>query len=220
MPFSLQVIHLLSALMLLLAFAMLTERRVLQLTRLYALQGLLLCLMSALIAHDVHQTELYGSALLTLFTKVLLIPHLLKRLMLKLRVRWDTEMLVNIPTTLLMGLGLVIIAFYLARPLMPLTLGVAGQGLGIALACVLLSLLMMIVRTRALSQVVGFLAMENALMFAAIVTANGMPMVVELGMALDVLMGLSILGVFLFQIREQFESLDIRHLETLKEKQR
>ena len=87
----------------------------------------------------------------------------------------------------------------------------------IALACVLLSVLMMITRAKALPQVVGFLSMENGLFFAATSAPYGMPMVVELGIALDVLIGVLILGVFIFQIREQFDSLDIRHLERLKE---
>jgi hydrogenase-4 component E len=77
---------------------------------------------------------------------------------------------------------------------------------------------MMITRQKAISQVVGFLAMENGLFFAAIAATNGMPMVVELGVALDVLVGMLILGVFFFQIREQFDSLDLHHLERLKEK--
>ncbi|MNT62348.1 Hydrogenase-4 component E [compost metagenome] len=81
----------------------------------------------------------------------------------------------------------------------------------------LLSFLMMITRSKAVPQVIGFLAMENGLFFAATAATYGMPMVVELGIALDVLIGVLILGVFMFQIREQFDSLDIRHLEKLKE---
>ena len=85
------------------------------------------------------------------------------------------------------------------------------------MAVVLLSFLMMITRRKAISQVIGFLAMENGLFFAAISATYGMPMVVELGVALDVLVGMLILGVFFFQIREQFDSLDLHHLERLKE---
>ena len=89
--------------------------------------------------------------------------------------------------------------------------------LGIAMASVLLSFLMMITRRKAIPQVIGFLAMENGLFFAATSATYGMPMVVELGIALDVLVGMLILGVFFFQIREQFDSLDLKHLEKLKE---
>jgi hydrogenase-4 component E len=82
---------------------------------------------------------------------------------------------------------------------------------------VLLSFMMMIARSKAVPQVIGFLSMENGLFFAATATVYGMPMVVELGIALDVLVGILILGVFMFQIRERFDSLDVHHLETLKE---
>jgi hydrogenase-4 component E len=94
---------------------------------------------------------------------------------------------------------------------------IARSTLGIALAVVMLSFLMMITRRKAISQIVGFLAMENGLFFAATSATYGMPMVVELGVALDVLIGVVILGVFFFQIREQFDSLDLQHLEQLRE---
>ncbi len=218
LPLSLQLIHLCAALMLLLAFVFLIERRLLQLTLVYQMQGVLLCFVSVLTAFTQQQPELYGSAIITLVIKVILIPIGLRRLMHRLALRWDRETMVNVPTTLLLALALVLLAFDLTHSFRPLTSGDAGQGLSIALACVLLALLMMIARTQALSQVIGFLAMENALMFAATVSVHGMPMIVELGMALDVLVGLAILGVFMSQMRTQFESLDIQHLERMKDR--
>ena len=142
---------------------------------------------------------------------------LLHRVIKRLDVRWDVETLINMPTTMLIGIVLVIFAFNLAQPIARLSLSIAGGTLGIALACVLLSFLMMISRSKAVPQVIGFLSMENGLFFAATSATYGMPMVVELGIALDVLVGILILGVFMFQIREQFDSLDIRHLEKLKD---
>ena len=131
--------------------------------------------------------------------------------------KWDVETLINIPTTMLVGLVLVILAFNLAQPVSELAGTVTRGTLGIALAAVLLAFLMMITRSKAVPQVIGFLAMENSLFFAATAATYGMPMVVELGIALDVLVGVVILGVFFFQIRERFDSLDIHHLEKLKE---
>ena len=116
-----------------------------------------------------------------------------------------------------MGIGLVIFSFSLALPISRLSDSVASGSLGIALACVLLSFMMMITRSKAVPQVIGFLSMENGLIFAATTVTNGMPMIVEFGVALDVLVGVLILGVFLFQIREKFDNLDIRSLEALKE---
>jgi hydrogenase-4 component E len=146
-----------------------------------------------------------------------LILVLLHRVIDRLNVRWDLETLINIPTTMLIGILLVIFAFNLAMPIAALSSTVSRGSLGIALACVLLSFLMMITRAKAVPQVIAFLSMENGLFFAATSATYGMPMVVELGIALDVLIGVLILGVFMFQIREQFDSLDIRHLEQLKE---
>src|SRR3546814_741243 len=169
---------------------------------------------SDLVGYVTGQPHLYVSAALTFALKVVLIPWLLHRVIDRLNVRWDVETLINIPTTMLVGIGLVMLSFYLASPIAQLSSTIMRGTLGIALACVLLSFLMMITRSKAVPQVIGFLAMENGLFFAATSATYGMPMVVELGIALDVLVGILILGVFMFQIREQFDSLDIRHLES------
>jgi len=212
-----QLINLFAAVLLLLSFALLAQRRVLSLIHLFTMQGLTLVASTTMMAYFTAQPHLYFSALLTFALKVVVIPLLLHRLVKRLNVRWDVESLINIPTTMLIGIVLVIFAFNLAAPISSLSASVARGTLGIALACVLLSFLMMITRTKAIAQVIGFLAMENALFFAATSATYGMPMVVELGIALDVLIGMVILGVFMFQIREQFDSLDIRKLERLKE---
>jgi hydrogenase-4 component E len=212
-----QLINLFAAVLLLLSFGLLAQRRVLSLIHLFTLQGATLTASTTVMAYFTDQPHLYYSAALTFVLKVLAMPWLLHRMIERLDVRWDVETLINIPTTMLVGIVLVIFAFNLALPISGLSASVARGTLGIALACVLLSFLMMITRRKAIPQVIGFLAMENALFFAATSATYGMPMVVELGIALDVLVGMIILGVFMFQIREQFDSLDIRHLEKLKE---
>jgi hydrogenase-4 component E len=214
---SMQFINLFAALLLLLAFAMLAQRRILSLIHLYTMQGVVLVATALVMGYATRQPHLYVSGGLTLVLKVFLIPWLLHRVIDRLNVRWDVETLINIPTTLLAGIVLVIFAFNVAAPIAELSASIARGTLGIALACVLLSLMMMITRSKAVPQVIGFLALENGLFFAATAATYGMPMVVELGIALDVLVGILILGVFLFQIRQQFDSLDIRHLEKLKD---
>jgi len=212
-----QLINLCATVILLLSFAMISQRRIVSLINLFTMQGLALVIASVLLGYATHQNELYVSAALTLVLKVVLIPWLLHTVIRRLNVRWDVETLINIPTTMLVGIALVIFSFSLALPVSQLSKSIAGGSLGIALACVLLSFLMMITRSKAVPQVIGFLSIENGLIFAATTVTNGMPMIVEIGVALDVLVGVLILGVFLFQIREQFDSLDIRHLESLKE---
>jgi len=212
-----QLINLFAAVLLLLAFAMISQRRILSLIHLFTLQGAALATATALVGYVTHQPHLYLSAGLTIALKVFLIPWLLHRVIDRLNVRWDVETLINIPTTMLIGIFLVIFAFHLALPISQLSSSIARGTLGIALACMLLSFMMMITRSKAVPQVIGFLSMENGLFFAATAATYGMPMVVELGIALDVLVGILILGVFMFQIREQFDSLDIHHLEKLKD---
>jgi len=216
-PIGFQLINLFAAVLLLLAFAMLSQRRIVSLVDLFAAQGLVLAMSTAVVAYTTNQPHLYESAALTLVLKVFVLPWLLYRLIRRLDVRWEFEGLINIPTTMLIGIVLVVVSFNLALPISELASTVTRSTLGIAIACVMLAFLMMITRRKALSQVIGFLAMENGLLFAATSATYGMPMVVELGIALDVLVGMLILGVFFFQIREQFDSLDLKHLEKLKE---
>ncbi|HXL75056.1 MAG TPA: formate hydrogenlyase [Burkholderiales bacterium] len=213
-----QVINLLAALLLLLAFAMLSQRRILSLINLFAAQGFVLFLSTALVAALTDQKHLYVSAAVTLVLKVILLPWILHRLIRRLNVKWDVETLINIPTTMLVGILLVILAFNLAAPISQLAGTVTRSTLGIALASMLLSFMMMITRSKAVPQVIGFLSMENGLFFAATAAVYGMPMVVELGVALDVLVAALILGIFIFEIRERFDTLDTRHLEKLKER--
>src|SRR5436309_12466546 len=159
-PFSGQLVNVLAALLLLLSFAMLSQRRVLTLIKLLAWQGAALAASTAIVAWSTGQTHLYYSALLTVLLKVMLIPWVLHRLIDKLFVRWDIETLINIPTTMLAGIGLAIFAFALATPISAMASTLTRSTLGIALASVLLSFLMMIVRRKAVPQVIGFLSLE------------------------------------------------------------
>ena len=218
LPLSAQLINLLAALMLLLAFGMLAQRRILTLIHLFAMQGAVLTANTFVVAFSTAQTHLYYSAMLTLVLKVVVLPWILHRLIDRLNIRWDVETLINIPTIMMVGIVVVILSFNLALPISELAGTVNRSTLGIAMAAVLLAMLMMITRRKAVPQVIGFLAMENGLFFAATSATYGMPMIVELGIALDVLVGTFIFGIFFFQIRETFDSLDIHHLEKLKEK--
>ncbi|MEI7967818.1 MAG: formate hydrogenlyase [Betaproteobacteria bacterium] len=208
-----QIINLLAALLLLLSFGMLSQRRVLALVGLFAAQGALLTVSTLLTAQTTGQAHLYFSAGLTLVLKVVVLPLVLRRLVRRLDLAGRAEMLINPTTTLLAGIGLVIVAFQVALPLSEFAGTITRGTLGIATACVLLALLMMITRRNAVAQVIGFLSLENGLFFAATSVTYGMPMIVELGIALDVLVGTFVFGVFFFRIRETFDTLDTGRLE-------
>lgn len=213
-----QLVNLVATLLLLVAFAMLSQRRVRDLVDLLMVQGALLAAATLVTALATGQTHLYYSLAVTLALKVVLLPYILRRIVRRLALETDVELLINTPTTLLVGIGLVVVAFNLAVPIAQLAGTITRGALGIALACVLLAFLMIITRRKALAQVVGFLAMENGLFFAATSVTYGMPMVVELGIALDVLVGTFVFGVFFFRIRETFDSLDTQHFEKLPER--
>jgi hydrogenase-4 component E len=213
----LQLLNLCSAFLLLLSFAMLAQRRVVSLVNLLAMQGSVLWVATLLLAWRTGDRHLYISATLTLGLKVIVLPWLLHRMIRRLEVYWDTESRLNPAGIMLIGLVVVVFSFGLAQPITELASTATRSAIGIAVAVVLLSFLMMITRRKAIAQVVGFLSMENGLFFGAMSATYGMPMIVELGVALDILVAMLVLGVFFFQIREQFDSLDLHHLESLRE---
>lgn len=208
-----QLIYFFSALLLLLNFAMLAQRRVLTLIRLLALQGLLLSINMACIAYAFSLPEFYLTMVLTLILKVWFVPFVLHRLLIKLGMQGKIEFIINLPSILLIGLALVIFAFNLSNSIMES----ATNNLSLALASALISSFMLIIKRKAISQVISLLALENSLFFVVSSSTYGMSLVVELGVAFDVLIGLFIFGIFFFRIRENFESLDMVHLEKLRE---
>jgi hydrogenase-4 component E len=157
--------------------------------------------------------ELYISALLALLLKGFLMPWLLWRIVVHLGVNREVEPLINIFPTLLIAAVLVLFAYYISLPIQKTSALMTRNIIAIGLACVLIGMLIMITRRKAVTQVVGYLAMENALFFTATAATHGMPLVVEIGIAFDVLIAALIFGLFFFQIRKTFDSLDLSHLE-------
>ena len=195
-PFDLQLLNACAAILLLLSFAMLAQRRIVALVNLLALQGAMLFIATMLLAWRTGQNHLYVSAALTLGLKVIALPWLLHMLIKRLNVQWDSEPLLNVPGTMLIGLVTVVFSFGLAQPIAELASTATRNSLGIAVAVILLAFITMITRRKAMSQVVGFLSMENGLFFGAMSATYGMPMIVEFGVALDVLVAMLVLGVW------------------------
>ena len=214
---NMELLRFLAAGMLLLSFAMLAARRTQRMITLFAWQGAVLFLSTLLVAYGAGLHELYYSAALTFLMKVVVLPLILRRMTRRLGAQWDNERLVNVPVTMTIGLVLVIFAFGLAQPITLLSTTIVRNIIGIALAVILLSFLAMITRRRAITQVIGFLAMENGLFLAATSATYGMPMVIELGIALDLLVAIFVLGVFFFQIRDQFDSLELHPMDPRQE---
>ena len=168
-------------------------------------------------AVDLSKERRGQESILTLSMKVVLLPYILHKLIVKLRIHKEVETIVNVPTTMLMGIVLVIFSYHLTAPIRELSTLVTRSTLAVALATVMLGFLMMITRKHAVTQIIGFLAMENGLLFAATSATYGMPLVVELGVALDLLIAAFIFGMFFFHISTTFDSLDVDQMARLKE---
>lgn len=210
---------LLAAMVLLTAFGMLVQKRIYGLIHLFTWQGLFLSLNTAVVGYVAGQHHLYISSILTLALKVIALPYILHVLIHRLKIHKEVETVVNIPTTMLLGLALVILSYHLTAPVRELSTLVTRSTLAIALATVMIGLLMMITRKHAVTQIIGFLAMENGLFFAATSATYGMPLVVELGVALDMLIAAFIFGIFFFHIHTTFDSLDVEQMARLKEEE-
>ncbi|MFQ5345969.1 MAG: formate hydrogenlyase [Mariprofundus sp.] len=204
-----QLIDGLAALMLLVSFALLAQHRMLSVLHWFAAQGMLLSITAAIVAWSSGHDELYASAVMTLLLKGMLLPWLLWRVIRQLHVHREVEPLMNVAVTMLLALVITLFSFHVIHPIEQISELMTRNSMSIATACVFLAMLMMITRKKAITQVVGFLAVENSLFFAAIGATNGMPLIVEIGIAFDVLIAALIFGVFFFEIRNTFDSLDV-----------
>ena len=213
-----QAVLVAAALILFTSFIMLAQARILPLIHAFAWQGVLLALITALVALVSGHPHLYISALLTLILKAMLIPWMLHRLAIRLNIHHETEKLAHASLLLLAGAGLVIFSYYVVLPIVHLSTLATRNTIAVSMAMVLLGMLLMVSRNKAVTQVIGFMSIENGLFFAAVVSTYGMPMIVELGIAFDVLVAAVLFGVFFFQIRASIDSLDVNRLNRLSEK--
>jgi hydrogenase-4 component E len=212
-----QLVLTLAALILLSSFLLLAQVRLDSLINTFALQGLLIFLATVLMAFISGKYHLFISAALTLFLKVYFIPGQLRKLVIRLDIRREVEVIGNPSLIMLFAAALVLFSYYVALPIRELSLLSTRNTIAISLAVVLIGMLIIISRRKAVAQVVGFMSMENGLFFAAVVSTYGMPMVVELGIAFDVLVAAILFGVFFFHIRSEIGSLDTDRLNHLTE---
>lgn len=214
-----QAIIVFAALVLFTAFIMLTQTRMLPLIFTFAWQGLLLAVVTVLVALVSGHSDLFLSAAINVALKVVLIPWLLYRLSMRLHMHYEAEAIAQPSLLLLSGVALVIFSYYIALPIVHLSGLATRNTIAVSIAVVLLGMLMMSERKTAMAQVIGFMSLENGLFFAAVVATYGMPLIVELGVAFDVMVAAILFGVFFFHLRDSFDSLDVSHLNRLSEAQ-
>jgi hydrogenase-4 component E len=212
-----QIILSIAAMVMLTSFVMLGQGRLLRLVFVFALQGFLLVLATAIAAYSTSNHHLYISAMITLVLKVMFIPWMLRRHILKLEMHRDVEALNNKIAIMFGGASLVVFSYYVLHPIMQSSSIILLNALALSLAVVLLGMLLMISHRQAIAHVVGFMSIENGLFFAAIVSTSGMPLVVELGVAFDVLVAAVLFGIFFLHINDSIDSLDVDQMNRLSE---
>lgn len=212
-----QLVDLCSVLLLLCCFAIVAQRRLSACVDLFALQSLFLAAAAALVAFLTGHTHIYLAAVLTIVIKVVILPRILKRVIERLNVSRELVMNVNVPAGLLICGGLVIVAFFITQPIIPLGYLLTRDSLAIALAIIMIGFFTMIARMKAVTQMVGFLVMENGVFLGATAAAYGMPLIVELGVFFDVLVAGLIVGIYTHRLQDAFDSIDTSTLTVLKE---
>jgi len=215
--FGSQIVDFGAALLLLTCFAIVAQRRLSACVDLFALQSAFLAITAALVAFLTGIHHIYIAAGLTVIIKVLVIPRILKKVVERLNVTRELVMNVNVPASLLICGGLVMLAIFITQPIIPMGFQLSQGSLAIALAIVLIGFFTMIARKKAVSQVIGFLVMENGLFLGATASAYGMPLIVELGLFFDVLVGVLIVGIYAHRLQDAFDSVDTSKLTILKE---
>jgi hydrogenase-4 component E len=216
---SFDVAHLLAGGLVLVSFVMLYQDRMFALINVFAMHAILLALSVGWQAYIQDAPHLYVTAALALVFKAGIIPAALRRIVERLKIHREIETVVGIGLTMLAGMALVALSIVV---MLRVTAGsaapLAREDLAFALAIVLLGLLMMISRRNAVGQVIGFMSLENGLVLAA-TGAKGMPLVVEISVAFSVLIAFIVIGIFLFRIRERFDTVDLGALDLYRGEQ-
>ena len=212
------VAHLLAGSMLVLSFALLYQDRIAAIINVFALQAIALSLSVAWQATVQNAPHLIVTAAIALGVKVFVIPTALHQITRRMQIHREIEEVIGAGVTMLTGLGLVALSILLVQPVGEVSIYVR-EDLAFALAVILLGLLMMITRRNAISQVVGFMSLENGLVLAA-TGAKGMPLVVEISVAFSILIAFFVFGVFVFRIRERFDTVDVSALDRFRGERR
>lgn len=209
------VAHLFAGALVLISFMLLYQDRLYALLNVFALQAVVLSLAVAWQAFTQDAPHLFLTALIALVFKALIIPVALHRMVARLGIHREVETVVSVGPTMLAGIALVALSMVVMLKATATADALAREDLAFALSVVLLGLLMMVTRRNAVSQVVGFMSLENGLILAA-TGARGMPLVVEISVAFSVLIAFIVIGIFLFRIRERFDTVDVDVLDRFR----
>ena len=209
------IAHMLAGSLVLVSFLQLYQDRLYALLNIFALHALVLALSVAWQAYAQDAPHLFVTAAIALIFKAIIIPIALHRIIAQLGIHREIEKVVGVGAAMLLGMGLVALSMVVMLRVTHGADPLAREDLAFALSVVLLGLLMMVTRRNAVSQVVGFMSLENGLVLAA-TGAKGMPLVVEISVAFSILIAFIVIGIFLFRIRERFDTVDLQALDAFR----
>ncbi|MFA6709725.1 MAG: hydrogenase [Candidatus Methanomethylophilaceae archaeon] len=203
--------------MLLLSMFAMASSRMFQLIRIFALHSLMLSALAFVVATYSGNSHIYIICVLTLILKVIVIPKFLDYTMEKINMENEIEPLIGIPGSLLLSAVMILIAYVVVEPMIGSLVTIGSNCLALSLSIILIGMLMMVTRTKAMTETVGLLLMENGLFLGAMTISYGMPLIVELGVFFDVLIAVVVTGLFAYRINRTFDSVDTIFLRRLKE---
>lgn len=210
------LVILLAAGMLVTAYLMVGQRALFTAIRLYGLQSMLLGGVAVVMAVSDHRPHLLASAALTIGLKGVLIPWFLMRVIDRIGIHREIEPILNVPSSLLICLGLTVVGYRVSTGLAEGAGGAAHHVIGVSLSMLLMGLFLMVTRRKAVTQILALLTVENAVFLVALGATTGMPLIVELGISFDVIVAVLVLGVLVHRIVDRFESMDVSRLSKLK----
>jgi hydrogenase-4 component E len=210
------ILMLCAAGMLVSGFLMVGQKALFTAIRLYAIQSLLLGIVAATIAVSDRHPELFVTAAITIVLKTFLIPWFLMRIIDRIGIRREIDPFLNVPASLLVCLGLTVVGYRVSTGFPEGAGGASHHLIGVALSMLLIGLFLMVTRKKAITQILALLTVENAVFLVAVGVTSGMPLIVELGIAFDVIVAVLVLGVLVRRIVDRFESMDVSRLSQLK----
>ena len=212
-----RTVDILAVLMLMLTIVLIGSSRLRVCIWAYALRSFVLALVSGLIAYFSGIHHIYVATGVSIALKVIVIPGFLFYIINKIKIKEDVESFINYTLSLLIACGLILIAYYSTESILKFENVFMRHCLPVSLAITLLGFFVMISRKKAITQILGLLAMEDGLFFAALSTSYGMPLVVELGIFFDILVSVIIMGIYVYRIKETFDTIDTDSLRELRE---
>jgi len=212
------IAHLFAGSLVLVSFMMLYQDRLYALLNVFALHSIVLAFSVGWQAHIQDAPQLYITTAIAFVFKGIVIPVALHRIIQRLGIHREIETVIGIGPTMVLGIGFVALSLAVMLRVTAEADRLAREDVALALSVVLLGLLMMVTRRNAVSQVVGFMSTENGLILAA-TGAKGMPFVVEMSVAFSVLVASVVIGIFLFRIRERFDTVDAQALDRFRRTQ-